>query len=231
MSTNKTRVTWLAGLAMLGLGATALAGPDWVEKGDAGSTLGTAQVPVAPGAGVLTLRTISGSLQGSRGGSSDFEDLYYFRVTNASGFRIRPITSNFNAVLYLFNVTVNFEGLGLLANDNENVESFLPQLLPAATDGTGVLLTTPGNYVLAIAGSGRVPVSRTGAIFNFASPTEISGPDGPGGLNPLQGWTGDGATGDYSLSVEQGGFPTIPAPGALALLAAVATGSLRRRRV
>lgn len=232
MSRNKARVVGLLGLAAgaLGCGSATLAGPDWVEQGDAGSTLGTAQVPIAPQAGILSLRSISGTLSGSSDGVNDREDCYFFSVTEASGFRIRPISSNFNAVLYLFNVTLNFEGLGLLANDNENSDSILPQILPAATDSTGVLLTTPGNYLLAVAGAGRVPVSRTGAIFNFASPTEISGPDGPGGLSPLLGWTGDGPTGDYTLTIDQGAFPTIPSPGSVALLAAVGAASLRRRR-
>lgn len=214
----------------------AVAGPDWVEAGDAGSSILTAQVPVSPALNITTIRTISGTLTGSARGepgnpqAPDFEDLYFFKVTQVGEFSIRPISANFDAVLYLFNLSVNFEGFGLLANDNENSDSVIPQILPFATDGTGVQISVPGDYVLAVASKGRVPVSRTGPIFNFQTPTEISGPDGPGGLNPLSGWTGPGIAGDYSLQLEESGFPTVPAPGAALLTIAGAVLAAGRRR-
>lgn len=200
-----------AAVATLLLAPAALAGPDWIEIGDAGSGVGTAQIPLRL-SGVTFLRSISGSLA-SGYGVEDYEDLYVIRVTDAVDFSIAPASADFNAVLYLFNLTVNSEALGLLGNDDASEESNLPLLVQMSTDGTGVQVSTPGDYVLAVTGLGRVPVSRTGPMYNFATPTEISGPDGVGGLNPLMDWTGVGEVGDYSLMLEEIDYPDFPAPG------------------
>lgn len=217
-----------AGLATLALAPAALAGPDWIEIGDAGSAVGSAQIPVRI-SGVTFLRSISGSLA-SGYGASDYEDLYVIRVTDAAEFSIAPVSANFNPVLYLFNLTVNSEALGLIANDDATAENDLPLLVQMSTDGTGVQVSAPGDYVLAVTGFGRVPVSRTGPMFNFATPTEISGPDGVGGLNPLMGWTGEGETGDYALMFEDIDYPDFPAPGTAAGMVMGALFLGRRRR-
>jgi hypothetical protein len=203
----QSKMMWRVGAAaLLGMSGTALAGPDWLEQGDAGSTIGSAQVPARP-FGAPALTSIAGSL------SEGFIDPDY-------------------VVLYLFNITINGEGYGLLANDDESAMSTLPKLTGASTDGTGVIITFPGDYVLAVTGYGRTPVSRTGAMFNFASNTEISGADGPGGLNPLSSWTGVGETGHYSFEMEATDFPVTPAPGVgFALMAGVGAVLGRRRRV
>jgi len=227
----QSKMMWRAGLvAVLGLSGTALAGPDWLELGDAGSTIGSAQVPTRP-FGAPALTSIAGSL--SEGFiTPDYEDLYLIRVTDPGAFAIRPLSADFNVVLYLFNITINGEGYGLLANNDESATSTLLKLTGSSTDGTGVILTFPGDYVLAVTGLGRMPSSRTGAMFNFASNTEISGADGPGGLNPLSSWTGVGQTGHYSFVMEATDFPVTPAPGAgLALVAGVGAALGRRRRV
>jgi hypothetical protein len=80
--------------------------------------------------------------------------------------------------------------------------------------------------------AGNVPQSRTGAIFNFASPTEISGPDGPGGINPLESWnpTVPLVGGNYDLDVDGVDFADVPAPGAAMLLGAAGLLAARRRR-
>ncbi|MHC5022968.1 MAG: hypothetical protein ACYTGG_03515, partial [Planctomycetota bacterium] len=57
-----------------------------------------------------------------------------------------------------------------------------------ANDGSGAMIDTPGLYYVAITTSAREPVSAGGPIFFFASSTEISGPDGPGGDQPIIGW-------------------------------------------
>ena len=217
-----------AGLATLALAPAALAGPDWIEIGDAGSGVGTAQVPIRV-SGVTFLRSISGNLA-SGYGASDYEDLYVIRVTDAAGFSIAPVAADFNPVLYLFNITVNNEALGLIANDDATEESNLPLLVQMSTDSTGVQVSTPGDYILAVTGLGRVPVSRTGPMFSFATPTEISGPDGPGGLNPLMGWTGEGETGQYALMFEDIDYPDFPAPGAAAGMVMGTLFLARRRR-
>lgn len=226
----QSKMMWRVGAAaLLGMSGTALAGPDWLEQGDAGSTIGSAQVPARP-LGAPALTSIAGSLS-SAFIDPDYEDLYLIRITDPGAFTIRPTSADFNVVLYLFNITINGEGYGLLANDDENPTSNLPKLTGASTDGTGVIITFPGDYVLAVTGFGRTPVSRTGAMFNFASNTEISGADGPGGLNPLSSWTGVGETGHYSFAMEATDFPVTPAPGAgLALVAGVGAAFGRRRR-
>lgn len=228
MST-RARVVLLSSALVLSMSGSALAGPDWVEVGDAGSLAQTAQFPLRP-KGATALTSISGVLTGSGDGVTDFEDMYYFRVTDPGSFQIRPQFTDFDAVLYLFNITVNGEALGLLANNDENANSSVPRLLAASTDGSGVELTQPGDYLLAICAVGRFPVSRTGRIFNIASPTEISGPDGPGGLNPLEGWGGEAIGGNYTLVLTSSDFPRIPAPGAGVLLAAGAMLAARRKR-
>lgn len=230
MSFSVDRVVGVAGLAaLLACTSTSIArGPDWVEVGDAGSSVATAQYPARP-QGVTHLGSISGALAAGVG-VQDYEDLYVFRVTDPVPFSIMPASANFNAVLYLFNLTVNGEALGLLGNDDSSEEDQLPRLMSMSDDGTGVQISRPGDYLLAVTGAGRVPVSRTGPIFDLESPTEISGPDGPGGLNPLSGWTGEGEQGQYRFVLIAGDFPTTPAPGAAAILLLGAGMATRRRR-
>jgi hypothetical protein len=218
-------------VAVVALGAavsasTALAGPDWVEKGDAGSTIGDAQKTF----GVGPLRTISGGL--SMGvGVDDFEDMYLIRVEDPLKFSMTLKGADFDAQLFIFNVTLANEAFGLLANQGTE-DSNIPVLGPFSTDGSGAALTQPGVYAIAISGMGRNPVSHTGEIFFFADPYEISGPDGPGGLNPHIDWVGVGEVGSYIIEMDGVGFyaPPQPAPGTLALLALTALLGNRRRR-
>ena len=203
-------------------------GPDWIEVGDAGSDFRTAQYPLRP-QGATFLGSIAGSLA-SGVGEPDYEDLYFFRITDADAFTITTASATFNPVLYVFNLTVNNEVLGLLANDNETEETLLPRLVAASTDGTGVQITQPGDYLLAVTGAGRFPISRTGAMFDIVSPTEISGPDGVGGLNPLAGWAGEGETGTYRFVFTASDYPIVPSPGVVGILGFASLATLRRRR-
>jgi hypothetical protein len=203
-------------------------GPDWVEVGDAGSDVPGAQIPIRP-QGATFLGSIAGTLS-SGVGTPDFEDLYVFRVTEVQSFSIMPASANFNAVLYLFNLTVNNEALGLLGNDDSSEKDNLPRLVSMSDDGTGVQISVPGDYILAVTGAGRAPISRTGSIYDFMSPTEISGPDGIGGLNPLSGWTGEGEQGSYRFVFTSGDYPIFPTPGSVGIFAVAACGLLRRRR-
>lgn len=209
-------------LSTLCFAAPALAGPNWIEVGDAGSSLLTAQRPTLP-PGVTELQTISGNLDPT---AADFEDLYIIDISQPVMFSMTTGISTFNPVLYMFNITVNDEAFGLLANDDQAAGNPIPRLLPAATDGTGAMINEPGLYLIAITGAGRFPLSSTGAIFIFANATEISGADGPGGINPHAGWAGEGETGSYSIL-----FTGVhPAPGTIALPALLGAALLRRRR-
>lgn len=221
----------LGAVALLVTAGAAGAGPDWIERGDAGSTLDTAQAPIRPD-DFAVLSTITGSLTGpgaDRGGG-DFEDLYIIAITDPGTFYITLINADFNPQFFLFNITLANQAYGLLANDDASLLSNLPVLTPMATDATGVVITAPGDYLLAITGFGNQPRSITGHIFNQATPTEISGPDGPGGFNPLRDWTGGGEWGNYNFALEGTDFPRTPAPGAAALLMLGGLSATRRRR-
>lgn len=206
------RYSMLAGVSVLGLTTAALAGPDWVEQGDAGSDVNTAQVTVVS---TGTLTTISGSLGGAF--VADFEDCYLFRVITPGTFTAQTATASFNAQLFLFNISVNNGAFGLLANDDRAAGNNRPLFGNVSNDGTQVIVNLPGLYMLGITGFNRDPQSETGAMFNQASVTEVSGPDGPGGFNPLTGWAGSGESGTYSISFTGAG-PATPAPGTVALL-------------
>ena len=214
----------VVGLSVLALtSGLAMAGPDWVEHGEAGSSIATAE----PTLGIGSIRTISGNLGGTL--VPDYEDMYLIRVLDPNVFSMSVMNTNFDAKMFLFNVTLPGEGFGLLANDN-GPESNMPLLTAMADDGTGAKVSVPGIYAVAISGSGRDPISRTGPIFRFDTLTEISGPDGVGGLNPLEDWSGDGVGGSYSIACTGVGFYDVPAPGSLAALAAGALLAARRRR-
>jgi hypothetical protein len=100
--------------------------------------------------------------------------------------------------LWLFDAA----GFGLLANDDAERTVSQSTLLDAATDGTGVVIAEPGLYFLAVTGAGSEPLSDDddSEVFLLASPTEISGPDGPGGAAPIEDWSIDGDQGAYVIA-------------------------------
>jgi hypothetical protein len=203
-----------------GLAAPAFAGPDWVERGDAGSFIATAQITT----GIGGIRSLTGELTAAGRGAPDLEDVYIIRIDDPSAFSITLVNANFTPALYLFNLTQASQALGLLGVNGT--------LVSTSTDGTQAQVTEPGLYALAVTYAGNIPQSRTGAIFNFTSPTEISGPDGPGGINPLESWnpTVPLVGGNYDLDVDGVDFADVPAPGAAMLLGAAGLLVARRRR-
>lgn len=207
------------------------AGPDWIERGDAGSLLETAQ-PVVGTQG--RVRSISGTL-GSGAGlfgdppAPDLEDMYLIRITQPTMFSFVANSPQFNPRLYLFNVTLPGEAFGLLANDDSGMGTSAA-LAGMATDGTGAMVTLPGVYAIAICGFARTPISSAGSIFNLASPTEISGADGPGGLLHHSGWTGNGEVGSYQIDLTGVDWYDVPTPGAGALSVVSLGLAIRRRR-
>ena len=196
MNNNKTAMCAVAGAALIA--SSAFAGPEWIEQDDAGSNLATAQPTLGSG----PLQSIAGRLgvvQSFLGGT-DYEDLFLITVQSPSLFTMQVTSADFDAQLFVFNVTLPGQLFGLLAN-NDTVLGDEPFVGNMATDSTGAQLLLPGVYVVGISGLGRNPLSNTGAIFNFQSQTEVSGADGPGGINPLSGWTGEGQTGEYIIDV------------------------------
>ncbi len=203
-------------LCFLVASSVACAGPNWVEPSSgAGSLPPTAGKPN----GVGPLQLLSGSLEGPviDGGKTlpDFEDVYEIFIENPSAFRARTFSSadgggaTFNTLLFLFDASGN----GLLANDDAFPGEFGSELLPMSNDGTGVSITAPGVYYLAICGAGNRPRSPGGAIFNLVSPFEISGPDGPGGSLALSEWSGAGEFGEYTIALEGVRFIPRAVPG------------------
>lgn len=213
------------GLAASG---TAMAGPDWVERVDAGSVLSAAQFTLGEG----SIRTIQGTLSGSllRPGA-DFQDMYIIRVAQPATFSFSLSSANFDSALYLFNITEANEAFGLLGADDvgENQGAVLTGI---ATDGSGAQLTNPGIYALVITFSGNRAQSRTGDIFQFETSTEITGPDGPGGTNPHEGWANNGGFtgGEYIIDVVGVEFAALPSPGGVMVAGIAGLFASRRWR-
>ena len=202
----------------------AVAGPDWTEVGDAGSFLESAQIP----AGAGQIRSISGSL-GGEGEQTDFEDMYIIGIDEPTTFRLDLGNANFDAQLFIFNITLSGGALGLLANDNADEKILTPVLTSMSTDGSNAVIDLPGDYLVAVAGAGRNPISDAGLIFDIQNPTEISGADGPGGLLRHTGWEGVGDVGGYAIVMDGTIFPRVPAPAAVLPLALLGLVAPRRR--
>lgn len=220
-----------AGMFVVGLGvAVAHAGPDWVERGDAGSNPEGAQRTVGTG----DLRSISGTL--SEGLTEpDYEDLYYIQVLNPTGFRFDLTHAAFDTQVFIFEIRGYSDrfAFGLLGNDDGLVrgEPVKGSLIDGpANDGSGARITRPGLYLLAITGYGRDPFGYGGPIYKIANRTEISGPDGYGGSDPLEGWYGRGEVGSYRIALEGIGFSEVPSPSWVGLGLASGLFFCRRRR-
>jgi hypothetical protein len=200
--------------SLLMCGATALAGPDWVEgdHGDAGSLPKTSQpINMSP---TGTIKYISGRLTGSSGaafGAGDYQDMYHLRIIEPTLFCATTEcisgdlcgSAEFNTRLWLF----DGNGHGLLGNDyfaQIGVALGTPQgdsyIGNAPCDETSnMILLTPGDYYLAITGFdfpvGQTPSNGLQPIFDFNDGKdpgcafgEVSGPDGEGGPYPISDW-------------------------------------------
>lgn len=234
----------LVGVVAITLTATATAsGPKWQEMGDAGS-IPPGQTTIGSG----TLGFINGSLGMAAlfGGMVDFEDMFLINIVDPTNFRattdpfdpeLAMAFANFNTQLWLFQPTADPPdafALGFLGNDDhpDVPGSHHSLLIPVPTDGSPSLVAA-GLYYIAISRYNNDPDSDGGEIFLQATPQEISGPDGPGGMmmSPITGWTGDEGIfdGAYRIALRGAEFAEVPAPGALSLLV-VASLIMRRRR-
>jgi len=201
----------------------------WTEVGDAGDLPATAQVPTGSGA----LTSISGSIPST---SATDADMYRIHISTPSTFSATtvgtvglPGTQLQNSQLFLFNAA----GLGVYGRDDD--PGTFRTTLPA-----GSLLgpQIPGDYFLAISGFARDPVSPGGLIFPSSPNTTLFGPTGPGGTQPISGWTGLEAAfasrGNYRIDLTGAEFVSVstlvPEPGTLLLFAAGLFGILALRR-
>ncbi len=207
---------------------------NYTESGDAGDTLATAQVTTAPLGPLTSLTSITGTttLTNQIGDG----DMYEITVTGTSAFSASTTAfisgaNNFDDQIFLFNAT----GQGIAANDD------------AASGGSQASLTlaagtlTPGNYYIAIEGSGRYPVDSTGKLIfpNYTDGT--TDPTGTyaasTGAGVLAGYTGNtNEAGKYAIAISGAQFTAIPAvvpePSSLAAIAAGLGGlalTFRRR--
>lgn len=226
-----------AGLAALAATAVAPAsvvfGPEWDEVGDAGSLPGSAQTVLGTG----PVGQIRGSLATTAFGG-DQQDMYLINITGPTAVLGGPFvattdsslggSTSFDSALWLFDAN----GLGLLGTTSATFSGGAATLGNFATDGTGLVITTPGLYYLAISVADSVPLSGSSLpIFLFTTPGEVSGPDGSGASTPIAGWTtGSGGGGDYIIKLT--GVSFIPGPAGWAVLCGVgaACGAARRRR-
>ncbi len=158
--------------------------PDHIEVGDAGNLPATAQDP----GGVGPLTSISGS-----GGGVD-EDMYRICITNPSAFSATTLSmADFDTQLFLFDST----GRGVYSNDDfpggPPFHSFLP---PGDVNSP----TAVGIHFIAISGFNDEAENAAGLIFADAAFTDVNGPTGPGGANPITSWTGPGSgPGAYAI--------------------------------
>ena len=231
-------------IVTLAIGSTvALAhppGPEWNENGDAGSNPGSAQITIGSG----TLGFISGSLGGtlSSGGLIDFEDMFLINIVDPKLFRATTDAMDgelggafamFNTQLWLFQPGLMAdEAFGILGNDDHPDTGTSQSLLTPIPDDGLPGVVAAGLYYIVITRFNNVPLSNGGEIFDLATPTEISGPDGPGGMLPFSAWSGDEGffMGDYKIALRGVEFAKIPAPGVLSIFALGALGFGRRRR-
>ena len=217
------------GIGVCIFGCTAMAGPDWIEDGDAGSSIGGAQDTTSVG----LLNTIAGTL-----GGADQEDIYRLIIEDANDiaspvdFGLLPGSDpEFNPALWLF----DSEGFGVLGNDDDPILGGPgARLITPSTDGVTLLLP-PGIYYLAVTESGNVPLSfvdgfpREGKgsfeeIFMFNDLLEVSGPDGLGADYALADWSGGAGTlGTYGINIT-------PTPSTVGLFSIFSLGICRRRR-
>lgn len=207
------------------------AGPDWEEgsfgSGDAGRLPESAQIPFGPPLG--DLMHISGQLTGmAELGEDDFQDMFGIWIStpmifSASTESFMGGDATFDVQLWLF----DSGGFGLLGVDGVGLGATMGNM---STDGTGIVITTPGLYYLAASLGNSDPTDGADAIFAQLVPGEVSGPDGPGGIKNITDWTApvDTIGGEYTIAVTGTAF--VPAPGAAVVLLLATLRPRRRRR-
>ncbi len=174
----------LAYTVALGVLLAAPAMAQWQEQGDAGDLPGTAQVPVGGG----PLASISGTI-----GASD-ADMYCIRIDAPTAFRATLCGgTTLDTQLFLFREN----GTGVSHNDDD------PGGCGLQSTVTGVFVSSPGQYLIAVSTYNRDPVGAGACLIWANSPfgTERA-PDGACPASPVTAWTGTtSSTGAYTIAL------------------------------
>ncbi len=190
------------------LAAGALQAQTYVEVGDSGANLGSAQ-PTGTSSG-QGLNTIMGSILNGLDG-----DFFYINITNPMTFSASTVGgSSLDTMLYLF--TQN--GSPIYLNDDAAGGMSLQSTLPSGNP-FGTLQI--GTYIIGISLSGAEPINAgnqnlfADALFS----TDLRGPRA-GALGPVTGvrQATSGETGPYSIFLTGAATSSIPEPGTLALV-------------
>jgi hypothetical protein len=170
----------------------------WQEVGNAGDLPATAQAAAGQG----SLEFIFGSLDGA-----DEVDMFQIVICDPSFFSATTVgQTSFDTILFLFDQS----GMGVAMNDDSGgtLQSTI----------TSQFITAPGVYYLALARYNRQAVSPGGRIFQPATFTTETGPNGPGGGEPISGWiTSSVGAGAYSILLTGACMVDLATPGACCL--------------
>ena len=195
----------------------------WIEVGDAGQSIATAQTPTPAG---QPLNNIFGSFL-----STSDVDIYTIFISNPALFSATTVLGTSTLIdtqLFLFNSS----GLPVSMNDDAPGGSTIQSTLPLANT-PGPL--TAGIYYLAISLSDNEPVNFANQLlFALGATTSVRGPN-PIATGPLFNWDSSGVApgstiGAYQINLT--GASTVPEPSTIALCAIGTLGILRiaRRR-
>jgi hypothetical protein len=193
----------------------------WIEVGDAGQSIATAQTPTPPG---QPLNNIFGSFL-----STGDVDIFTIFISNPAAFSATTVLGTSTLIdtqLFLFNSS----GLPVYMNDDAAGGTTVQSTLPAAN---GLGPQTAGIYYLAISLSDNEPVNFANQLlFALGATTSVRGPN-PIATGPLFNWDTSGVAANSTIGAYQinlTGASTVPEPSTIALCAIGTFGILRIMR-
>jgi hypothetical protein len=214
VSSIKKKFLTIAALALISSPVAAL---PWIEMGDAGETIATAQSTTEP------VTSISGSLYSNPNGPGQIDLVDIFRIAVGAPSFLRITTGNGLApnaiddpVLYLFDQN----GVAIVMNDDDGLNGAQSTITPLNSSYLA------GIYYIAIAFAGVEPLGTGGtSLFDIFGSFAVNSTD------PLASWTGaplstnPDLNGSYTLTLK-----TVPVPSGLLLLmpCLLGLGALRR---